>query len=85
MDDPSPSSNERGARLERSVSEGIQRAVIRIACATFAIIIGTFAIIAGALAGTDQLAYLAVGAVAIGVGLAVIRVELRRKRELEQH
>lgn len=84
MHEPSPSRDLTTAGDERSASEGIQRAVIRIACAVFAIMAGIFAVIASALAPNDQAVFLTVGLAAIVASRAVIRTELRRKRQLEQ-
>lgn len=84
MHDPPPTHGDTRPQDERIIAEGVQRAVIRIACGAFAILAGTFAVIAGALATKDQIVYLAVGLAAIIASIYVIRVELRRKRQLEQ-
>jgi hypothetical protein len=84
MHDPTPTRDDTRSQDERNVSDGIQRVVIRIACGAFAIIAGTFAVIASALATKDQVVFLAVGLVVIGAGLVVIRVELRRRSQIEQ-
>jgi hypothetical protein len=84
MHDPSPTRDDTRSQDERSVADRIQRVVIRIACAAFAIIAGTFGVIASALATKDQVVFLAVGLAVIGAGVVVIRVELRRKRQIDQ-
>jgi hypothetical protein len=84
MQDPSPTRNDTRSRDQRSVADGIQRAAIRLACGVFLLLAGTFAVIGATLASTYQAAYLAVGLAAIGGSVVVIRVELRRMRQLEQ-
>lgn len=84
MHEPSPTRDETRRQDERSLSDGIQRAVIRIACAVFAIMAGIFSVIAGALAPNDQAVFLTIGVAAIIASGFVIRVELRRKRQLER-
>jgi hypothetical protein len=83
MHDPSSARDDTASQDDSLIAEGIQRAVIRIACASFAIIAGTFAVIASALTSHDQAVFLVVGLVVIGASLTVIRAELRRKRELD--
>jgi hypothetical protein len=83
MHNPPTARDDAASQDDRRSAEGIQRAVIRIACASFAIIAGTFAVIASALASQDQAVFLVIGLIAIGASLAVIRVELRRKRALD--